>query len=243
MGIEEKMEKLDYKVYEGSILEQMPKLIADGRRPATMAELMHGKLDGVLSWDEIYSSGDMVFYHPSGTVKIVTGADIARQLSPKSDLKIRDIFGDYGVLVLPKGLYELTDGQEFTIRQYENYCVNPEANGQHTKERIKDNPFWNALAGEDVLSNYVDEAFRLNAIGNFPCFYLREKRAPQLYVDIGKPLKLCTISEGGSVTGDFGLGYDDNLLVGVAPEVHGAEKAEPAKASSNLFSKLLSRFR
>jgi len=68
-----------YKEFYGRNVEQMPKLIAEGRVPMNASQLMQRRLDYrngpaevKTAWmDNYFDTGDAVVYHPNGDVKIV----------------------------------------------------------------------------------------------------------------------------------------------------------------------------
>ncbi len=75
---------LDFRVFEGPNYRQMPKLIRAGLVPASAAQIMRGRLEGKLSFDCFYDSGDVVVYHPDGRVKLVYDSEDLRKLNPES---------------------------------------------------------------------------------------------------------------------------------------------------------------
>src|SRR3989344_2984291 len=83
-----------YKEFYGRNTEQMPKLIADGRVPINVSQLMQRRLDVRNSDGEVkasyldnyFDTGDAVVYHPDGRVKVVLDSQNLREITPQSPL-------------------------------------------------------------------------------------------------------------------------------------------------------------
>src|SRR3989338_9383475 len=86
---------LNYKEFYGRSTEQMPRLIAEGRTPLSIAGLMRRRLEVLNSsddvrnsfWDNYFDTGDGIAYHPDGRGKIVLDAKPLRELTPSSQLR------------------------------------------------------------------------------------------------------------------------------------------------------------
>lgn len=150
----------DYKEFYGRPINQMPLLVAEGRVPLSVSGLMQKRMEVLDSgdqelisywWANYFDTGDAVFYHPNGNLKVVLNAKPMKKLNPKSELSD-------GALVLPKGLYDKLNGDNFTREEIEKYGL---AEKLLTKEEAKKNPIWKALAGGDqaLLDTYVDAVF------------------------------------------------------------------------------------
>lgn len=146
-----------YKEFYGRNTEQMPKLIAEGRIPLSVAGLMERKLDMRNSsdnkvksaWiDNSFTTGDVGIYHPDGKVKVVLDSQHLRDLTTQSKLK-------RGALVLEDRIYEQLEGQEFTRKELEKYTGN-----DLSKKQAKTNPILKTLARDQgLLNDYVDYIF------------------------------------------------------------------------------------
>lgn len=151
----------DYKAFpeEGTdaYVNQMPKLIAEGRTPLSVSGLMKRRLEaGNLSeavrdsWlYNYFDTGDAISYHPDGRAKIVLDSQLLRELNPESKLS-------NGALILPSGMYEALEGIELSKSDLERY-----ASGNWLKQKeVKSNPIWQALArDENLLKEYTDLVF------------------------------------------------------------------------------------
>ena len=115
-----------YKEFYGSNTGQMPLLVKDGRVPMSVNGLMQRRLEvqdkGIFSdevrsaWhDSYFDTGDGVVYHPDGRIKVVHDARPLREMNSESQLV-------NGALVLPDGLYEKLEGQEFTRKEHSKIC-------------------------------------------------------------------------------------------------------------------------
>ena len=145
-----------YKEFYGRNTEQMPKLIADGRVPMNVAQLMQRKLDVRNSdtdvkssyLDNYFDTGDAVAYHPDGRAKIVLDSQTLRDMTPKSELYC-------GALVLTEDAYNALQGEEFKkgkLGKVDEWL---------SREAVKSHPVWKVLARGDqaLLNDYADYIF------------------------------------------------------------------------------------
>jgi len=204
-----------YKEFYGRNVGQMPKLIAEGRIPLSIADLMKRRLefrdsDVNSSWlDNYFDAGDSVVYHPKGNLKIVLDSKLLRQINSNSSLR-------NGALVLEDGVYEKLEGQEFTRKELEEYVEKP-----LTKKQVKENPLWRTLArGQNLLNEYADFIFT-EAKDKFD--YTENMR---VYLgSASDDSNLCAwyfsgLVDGSYVDGGCVLGADLGRFVGLAPEAH-----------------------
>ena len=206
-------EPQNYKAFYGRNVEQMPKLIAEGRTHMSVSDIMRKRLDVKNASKAVRNSWlynyfdtiDGIAYHPDGRAKIVLDAQPLRGLTPSSELRNR-------ALVLPFGMYETLEGQEFSKDDLEKY-----ASGDWLKQKVvRDNSIWQTLArDESLLGDYSDMIFSQGydrAMGIF--------RAPSQ--DVLTMRSWCLGRFGGSLRsvadGKCGLDCDYGRLVGVAPE-------------------------
>lgn len=165
---------LHYKEFYGRNTKQMPLLIAEGRTPISVAELMERKLKAFELYNKIlrkpedypeeykedvikfYKSwmdhpiytGDVVASHPNGRIKLVLDSQPLREINPQSRLK-------GGALVLPDGLFEKLDGLDLKEQEVVKY-----AGGGFSREMAKSDPLWQFLArDQNLLNDYVDFIF------------------------------------------------------------------------------------
>ena len=144
-----------YREFYGRNTEQMPKLIADGRVPMSVAGLMQRRLDvrnfdadvKTSYLDNYFDTGDAVVYHPDGRVKIVLDSQTLRGITQNSELI-------NGALVLTEDAYNVLQGEEFKKGKL------GKANERLTREQAKAHPVWKVLARDQALLNdYVDYIF------------------------------------------------------------------------------------
>ncbi len=207
--------------FYGRNVDKMPELITKGMIPLSAAGLMMRRLQSQYGSEPVRNSlmhnyfytGDGLVYHPDGRIKVVPDARPLREINPKSQL----VNGD---LVLPDGMYEMLEGQEFTRKYIQKYV------GEAlTSKEAKSNPLWQALARDPKLLNeYVDLIFaqakqQFNHDKNMGV-YVRDAS------DVSKDsatlrswfvARLVSMSNAGG-RGCLDLGY--GRLVGVAPEAH-----------------------
>ncbi|MEK6917753.1 MAG: hypothetical protein AABW51_02290 [Nanoarchaeota archaeon] len=148
-----------YAEFYGRNVEQMPKLIADGRTPLSVSGLMKRRLElrklpvnnEVRSSyvDNYFDTGDVVVYHPDGRIKIALDSKELRGINPQSQLRS-------GALVLPDGVYNTIQGAEFKKSDLEKYTGDLLSARQARK-----NPLWQTLARDkNLLEEYADFVFK-----------------------------------------------------------------------------------
>lgn len=226
-----------YREFYGRNTEQMPKLIADGRVPMNVAQLMQRRLDVRNSNSDIKSSylnnwfdtGDAVVYHPDGRVKIVLDSEDLRNITPDSKLRS-------GALILTEDIYNNLQGEEFKKGKL------GKINEWLSREAVKFHPVWKVLARDQgLLNDYADLIFAEGnhdkAMGIFPSS--AQGRTPELrawYVD---RLEYMSLASGG-----VGLDYDDGRFVGIVPDSAFTQNFDKAIKSLEgvLNSKLLKPF-
>ncbi|MBI2045210.1 hypothetical protein HYT23_04080 [Candidatus Pacearchaeota archaeon] len=142
-----------FRDFNGRNVDQMPKLIAEGRTPLSVVGLMEARLKygkQLPAWmDNYFDTGDGVLYHTDGRIKVVHDSPLIRGLNLESPLKD-------GALVLGDGVYDSAQGQEFERKKLEKYVESP-----LSKEQVKSNPIWRALARDNqgLLDEYTDFIF------------------------------------------------------------------------------------
>ena len=213
-----------YKSFSGSNIEQMPKLIKEGRLPISVAGLMQRRLDVLDSnvseevrdswWNNYFDTGDAPAYDTQGNLKIILDAQPLRELTPQSKLQ-------NGALVLPEGTYTGLPEDEFTKEQLAHYTEKRLNKGESIN-----NPLWRALARGDktLLKEYDTAAFvRAKEFGYDPAMGIflalpQDKESMRLWC-------LGSIINGQSdASSGRSLGNVNGRFVGVAPEAHVAQK-------------------
>lgn len=217
-----------YTEYYGRNTEQMPKLIADGRVPMNVAQLMQRRLDTRNSDADVKSSyldnwfdtGDAVLYHPDGRVKIVLDSQDLRNITPESKLR-------NGALILTEDIYNSLQGEEFNEGKFGR------VNEWLSRNAVKSHPVWKALArNQGLLNDYADYIFAEGkqrfgndeAMGIFPSS--AQGSTPELRAwFVGR------LVDWSYAYGRDNLDYVIGRFVGIAPE---ALSAAPSKGASNI---------
>lgn len=227
MGLQLNEQVSDYKEFYGKNTHQMPLLIADGRTPISVADVMKRRLevlgqnysDEVRSawWDNYIGTGDAPAYSPDGRIKIVLDSQPLRNINPKSKLK-------NSALVLPDGMYEMLEGLELTKDEIETYC-----NSDLTEKQVNQNPIWNVLArDESLLKEYSSAVFknakkRFGYDKNMGLYISSEQKVPIMRLWV-----VSRLENRSNASGRFNLGDGDGRLVGVREEAEGfAQKISP----------------
>jgi len=215
-----------YREFYGRNTEQMPKLIADGRVPMNVAQLMQRRLDVRNSdadvkssyLDNYFDTGDAVAYHPDGRAKIVLDSQTLRDMTPKSELR-------NGALVLTEDAYNALQGEEFKkgkLGRVDEWL---------SREAVKSHPVWKALARDQgLLNDYADFIFAEGkqrfgydtAMGVFPDSASNSPKLRAWFVD--------GLVYRSDAFGRFSLDSGSGRFVGVAPEALSA----PGKGASNI---------
>ena len=144
-----------YAEFYGSNVEQMPNLVADGRVPMNVAQLMQKRLDirntdakVKSAWmDNYFDTGDAVVYHPDGRIKIVLDSQDLRNMNS-------DTPRNCGALIVIPKAYEALQGEEFKKGKL------GKVNGAMSRAEVKAHPVWKVLARDQgLLNDYTDFIF------------------------------------------------------------------------------------
>lgn len=200
----------DYKEFYGRNTEQMPKLIAEGRTPLSVSGLMRRRLEARNASESVkdswlynyFDTGDAMAYHSDGKAKIVLNAKQLRELNPESKL-------GNGALILPDGIYESLEGQEFSRSNLEKH-----ASGDWLKQReAKSNPIWQALARDKaLLEEYTNLVFSQGYDKAMALYRASPQDIPTMRSwFVGR----LVVSVRSGAYGRGHLGYDGGRLVGV----------------------------
>jgi hypothetical protein len=205
---------LDYEEFYGGNTTEMPKLVAEGRTPMSVAGLMQRRLEVLgasrrvrRAWlNNYFDTGDAVLYHPNGKVKIVLDAQPLRTLNKKSKLR-------NGALIIDNDTYRSLSGEEFNR---ENLVTDTPL----SKKQVLKSPVWNALARGDtkLLREYTDAAFadakrRFDYTENMGVFLGQPQESPVL-----RAWFVNRFNGRSDLYGNLDLDINDGRLVGVAPE-------------------------
>ena len=212
-----------YKEFYGRNTEQMPKLIADGRVPMSVAGLMQRRLDVRNSDSDVKSSymdnwfdtGDAVVYHPDGRVKIVLDSQTLRDMTPESPR-------NGGALILTAENYDALQGEEFKKGKL------GKTGDWLSRADVKSHPVWKVLARDQALLNdYTDYIFtegkHNTAMGIFPSSANGETSEMRAWY-------VSRLGGGSGADGRNDLDGGDGRLLGIAPEALSA----PGKGASNI---------
>jgi hypothetical protein len=210
-----------FKEFYGRNDKQMSKLIEDGRIPLSVAGLMQKRLDVLTGsdevksawWDNYFDTGDGIFYHPEGNVKVVLGAQPIRELT--SDSNLLD-----GALVLDKDkdssieIYNSLKGVEFKRNDLKN-----QTGKVLTKEEVKAHPIWNALVPDKtLLKEYVDATFAQGkerfGYDNMMGVWISSPKD----VAVGRLWLVFNLNNYSDAGGSSNIDSNDGRLVGVVPE-------------------------
>jgi hypothetical protein len=216
-----------YKEFYGRNVEQMPKLVAEGRVPMNASQLMQRRLDYrngpaevKTAWmDNYFDTGDAVVYHPNGDVKIILDSQTLREMTPESQR-------NGGALVLGEDVYKALQGEVFKKGKL------GKTGDWMSKADVKAHPVWKVLARDQALLNdYTDFIF---AEGKERFGYDTAMGVYHGSCGRDKPeMRAWCVRRLGSRSGAYG--WDDLVLgsgrlVGIAPEALGA----PGKGASNI---------
>ncbi len=211
MGLKLNTSREAYKEFYGRNTEQMPKLIAEGRVPMSVAELMQRRLEirnsdtKVKSFymDDHFVTGDGIIYNPNGMVKIVLNSQHLRDMTPESPR-------NDGKLVLTVEDYNALQGEEF--RQ-----DNIREDDWFSRADVKAHPIWKALArNQTLLNDYTDYIFTEGnynvAMGIFLSWAYFNGKTPEMIAwSVGGLEKRSDGFSRGVLTSDHGR------LLGIAP--------------------------
>jgi len=205
-----------YREFYGRNVEQMPQLIADGRVPMNVAQLMQRRLDvrGAdanlkSAWmDNYFDTGDAVAYHPDGRVKVILDSPTLRGITPESKR-------NGGALVLGEDVYKALEGEEFKKGKL------GKTDAWMSKSDVKSHPVWKALARDKaLLGAYADLIFAEGkerfgydtamAVYSYSC----QGDSPEM-----RAWFVLGLGIGSGVLGRGLLNLNNGRFVGIAPEV------------------------
>ncbi len=217
--------------YFGRNTEQMPKLLADGREPMSVAHLMEQRLnvrrEGISQaqhdswWGNYFDNADLWLRHPDKGGKVVAyNAQVLEFL--RQHLKPETELVDYA-LPLPDGFFEAMEGLELKTADIERLHTQG-----YTPQEAKQSDIWREFAREQKrLDNYIDAVVAETG---------RERNLMNTYfgsaskVPTGRLWYVYYRYNVSIAAGDLGLTSDYGRLVGVAPEAHVSSVLREARA-------------
>ena len=157
MAIQNIVGRTKYKVYEGSYIEAMPKISADGFRPLTIEEIMRAQLGGKLNFKENYGSCDATLYSSDGRVTFIRDSTHLKELGQDSEL-------ENAGLVIPADVSEVLrkENPTFTRKEIGSLLLDDEEHSKLlTKGEVMNNPIWQIYAGQDksLLESYYEKVW------------------------------------------------------------------------------------
>ena len=147
----------EYKKYDGyySMLEQMPLLLQEGYKPASLNQIAKLTLEGGLDFNSCYDSSSAIVYAGGAQdiFKLLSFSQAIEWLNPKTQLY-------FGGVPITQTEYESLDGKEFSG---EDMILNEWL----TKEQVLDHMGWLTLFSydKDLLEQYVTEKIKLMRTG------------------------------------------------------------------------------
>jgi len=202
-----------YGEFLGLYHKQMPQLIAEGRTPLTVADVMRRRLEVAGSndpalrsaWlDNYFETSDAVVYHPTKRIKIVRDAQPLRAIQPQSEIY-------RGALSIDDALYCALAGPEVAMDEIIS-------NTSLTKEQVLASPVWMALVGDDrsLLGAYTDLVFsdakqRFGYTENMGVYLTLAPATPS-----ARAWSIYRIGNKSDLCGHYDLNCGDSRLVCVA---------------------------
>jgi hypothetical protein len=221
-----------YQEFYGRNVEQMPKLIADGRVPMSVSGLMQRRLDYrngpaevKSAWmDNYFDTGDAVVYHPNGRVKIVLDSEDLRNMTPDTPRR-------NGALIIGEDIYRTLEGEELKKGKL------GKVNEWMSREDVKAHPVWRVLARDQALLNDYTDFIFAEGKERFGYDIAMGVYSGSCGGDEPEMRALCVsgLEFRSSAYGREDLGSDNGRFVGIAPEALG----EPGKGASNVRAVLL----
>jgi len=209
------------KEFYGRNIEQMPKLIADGRVPMNTAQLMQKRLDVRNSediksgWlDNYFDTGDAIAYHPDGRSKIILDSQTLREMTPESPR--------WGALILTPEAYDTLEGEEFKKDQT-GKLLSTITGDWMSKADVKSHPVWKALARDQVLlDDYTDYIFaeaneRFNYDTVMGVFLSPAEDFPEDFPEI-RAWAVLGLDSWSHADSGGDLGHVSGRFVGIAPK-------------------------
>src|SRR3989344_7743745 len=238
MGLKLNATREAYREFYGRNVEQMPMLIADGRVPMNISQLMQRRLDVRNSnakvkssyakvkssyMDNYFETGDAVVYHPETMETLIDlDSDILRGIHPNP----KRLNGGAWLLSEDRdeafAIYEQLKNQSNVVA-FKKGKVG-KINEQMSRKNVKAHPVWKTLARDQAqLDDYVDYSFaegkqRFNYDTAMSVFSSSAQgNTPEMRV-----WYVYGLEARSGVDGEEYLDFDFGCLPGIAPEVPNA---------------------
>lgn len=198
------------KKFYGRAIDQMPKVFAAGLRPATVEEILLGRMQGTFSEDEWYDSSVLTFTDPKGYVKFALYDEelLKGLIHPQANVVC--------------GAIERNEENAHLFDAFpDDKVLSPREIKQHVNKfpplvESKNNSVWKILFPSEMRENLLEYAALLHENNNYECTSLwfssaREAAAVRL---VGINLKFKSFD---TYSCDH-IGNFDGCLAGIAPE-------------------------
>ena len=145
---------LQYQIFEGAPTQQMPLLIEQGLRSASISEIMQGRLEGKLDLKYGYHSGDAIAYSPDGNILIIQNSVLLRNINPNSSL-------EHGALLISSEQYENLRAHNPELTREELARAGGLAiSSSLTQGQVLAHPVWQAVVQDRyLLKGYAEQEF------------------------------------------------------------------------------------
>ena len=235
-----------FEIYNGRNTEQMPKLIADGRVPMNIFQLMQRKL-GLINDDSSVKDFFMDNYFDTGDLKAQRGDEVKLVLTTYADGSITDLGRKYLELINPE---EVLVNRAVNLGIEERYD-NLQGNGvvvtradklakalctPLSQEDVKDSLFWKVMLrhSDEVPKEFTVPGLHEEVIpyifSEYQRRFAKDEKIDNLnlmgvYLDSYKTSDsemrawcVSRLGRGSYASGGLALDDDDGRFVGIAPE-------------------------
>lgn len=198
-----------YKIFKGFTAKSLAQMQSEGFEPLSVAQFMRRRIELFLldegkisiTWNSPYFTRDCVASHPDGRIKIVSNFEEINDL-----VKGLKLTHDGNGFLLPEEVYENLKYKEFSKAQVETYATSRPV----TLSEVLNNPFWNAVADEDLLKKYAEYIFLLDE-KNMGVYFLNTPTEHPIL----SPLELCNYKNEMSALVSGYSRLDGSSMIGV----------------------------
>lgn len=230
--------------YEGRNVDAMPKLLADGRIPMSVANLMHYRMGQSAifpDWKTNYfDNSDLIVYNSndSGKAKFVFSVDRNQKITENGRKALGLITPNAR---LSSGAIELTPEQYQSMNGIEVAMSNLGKTESHlTQDEILGHKVWRILARHpsEVPTEFAEDEKLLQEYSTWVAKQTNSNTNMAVYLDsCGKTPKLKAwyvyrLGDRSFAVGRYALDYGDGRFVGIAPEAPNARILRPTLAQS-----------
>lgn len=225
------------EVYDGRNVSAMPKLLAEGRVPMNVSQLMNYRMnDGerFSDWLRYFDTSDLIAYGSKrdGKVKFILTVEKNGRIRPNGRRALELI---NPLAKLNYGAVELGD-EYSSLEGIEVAVGNLGRRGKHlTQDEILGNKVWRILARhpDEVPSEFAEDPNLLREYSTWIANQTRADKNMTVYIDsLSKSPKLRAWCVEGFVSrfgadGEYYLTRNGGRLVGLAQEAHASRIARP----------------